>query len=106
MSKDEKEQPLRRFWKPRRNMPSVEWDGEKEKPVFEFIQGVFETRDQKLAARLLKLGYMEITGVEGPIPRKPPLDDVPDPEASRDISPLVSQMAAMGIEELQPAVPD
>lgn len=79
--------PLRRLWKSKRSLPSVEWDEnagtpdpKTGKPMgaarFEFRRGVFETRDQKLAEELIKRGYMEIPeGVQPPI--GPPTDDLP-----------------------------
>ena len=81
---------LRRFWKPKRSLPSVEWDqngglpDEKTgKPQgaarFEFKRGLFETRDQKLAAELIRKGYLEIPEGVTP-PQGPPTDDLPPPE--------------------------
>ena len=81
------EPPLRRFWKPKRSLPSVEWDksaGTADAKTgvpsgaarFEFRHGLFETRDQGLAEELIRKGYLEIP--EGVVPPAgPPGDDLP-----------------------------
>jgi len=78
---DEELPPLRRFWKSRRDLPSVVWDPQANKPAFEFTRGVLDTRDQRLAEKLIELGYMEVELDEGEN-IKPPLSDIyeqPDP---------------------------
>jgi hypothetical protein len=98
----QKEKPLRTFWKPKRALPSVEWDDKRQKAKFEFIRGVFETDDQDLCEYLLEKGYREITGMTGDVPIKPPLDDLPDPEAPRD--PLEAAIAQRRVGQTHPDV--
>lgn len=113
------EKPLRRFWKPKRSLPSVEWDQNAGTPDaktgkpqgaarFEFRRGVFETYDQKLAEELIRRGYLEIPkGVIPPL--GPPTDDLPSPEqlglpqqiTAREVfaqAKAMAQRRAMGME--------
>ena len=69
--KKEKKNVVRRFWKPCRDLPSVEWNKRTEKPDFQFVKGFFETTDQALAERLIKLGYEEV-GLDEQRPPVPP----------------------------------
>jgi hypothetical protein len=86
-----KPKPMRRFWKPKRSLPSVEWDPKagpidpetkqpKGRARFEFYRGMFQTDDQELAEYLLKQGYEELDAGET-APSVAPLDDVPDPDS-------------------------
>ena len=106
MSKNKKEKTdtpkvRRRFWKPRRDLPSVEWDEELNKAKFEFIKGVFETDDPKLCATLLRKGYVEVP-LGQDVPPKPPLGDLPDPEELRPAYPEI----IAGELPPRPLVPD
>ena len=81
--KAEEPRVLRRFWKSRRSLPTEEWDAERDKARFEFVDGICETDDPKIADYLAKRGYMELAVGEEPPPSKPPLEDLPDPEELR-----------------------
>lgn len=77
-----KEKKVCRFWKPKRELTSVEWDGGKNRARFEFFNGFFETDDATLAAELRERGYLDVTDMPADevamLPPKPPQDDVPE----------------------------
>jgi hypothetical protein len=104
----------RRFWKPRRSLPSVEWDPEAgsvdpatKRPTgkarFEFVRGLFETDDEKLADELLERGYCELHPGETPPPILPQDDvhETPTPE-NPGFTPMepgtAAQLQALGIQ--------
>lgn len=51
---------MAKFYRPRgHHEPAVLWDPASERPIYEFYQGVFETEDKELIARMRKLGFSE-----------------------------------------------
>jgi hypothetical protein len=83
------------------SLETVVWDPEKGKPLAEFVNGFFKTKNKEVAQKLTKLGYRDISDYpDGPpdggfppqIPDTPPLD-TSDPTV--DVQPPKTEAQAL-----------